>query len=135
MASKRYVLHFPQSIVDKPILSKLFRDFELTFNILKASIDEDGGLLTLDLIGKDSDIQRGVDFLKKLGVEVKPLSQKMKYHEDKCTHCGACVTFCPTYALNINRDTMEIKFDETKCVVCGVCVKYCPPRAMELSET
>jgi Pyruvate/2-oxoacid:ferredoxin oxidoreductase delta subunit len=134
MTSKRYVLHFPRTIVDKPILSGLFRDYELSFNILKASIDEDGGSLTLDLIGKDNDIHRGVDFLKKLGVDVKPLSQKIKYHEDKCIHCGACVIFCPTRALDINRDTMEIKFNEQKCVVCGVCIKYCPPRAMELSE-
>lgn len=134
MAAKRYVISFPKATVDRPILSELIKKFGLIFNILKASIDESGGVLTFDLIGTDSDIKTGVEFLKKLGVGVKPLSQKIRYDEKKCTQCGACVTFCPTSALHLDKTTREIKFDSSKCVLCAVCTKYCPPRALDIVE-
>lgn len=36
--AKKIVLHFPQKTVDKPVVSRLIRDYGLDFNILKASI-------------------------------------------------------------------------------------------------
>ena len=50
--SKRVVLRFPQRIVDRPIISSLVKDYDLEFNILKASITQDKeGLLVLELKG------------------------------------------------------------------------------------
>jgi ABC-type methionine transport system ATPase subunit len=51
--SKRIVLHFPRRMVDRPIVSKLVKDFNLDFNILKASVTPDEeGLLVMELTGK-----------------------------------------------------------------------------------
>ena len=36
--AKKIVLHFTQQTIDKPIVSSLIREFNLDFNILKASI-------------------------------------------------------------------------------------------------
>ena len=52
--SKSIVLHFPSRLVDRPIVSRLVRDFNLDFNILKASVTpEEEGLLVLDVLAPD----------------------------------------------------------------------------------
>jgi len=48
--SKRIVLHFPKRMVDRPIVSRLVKDYDLDFNILKALVTpEEEGLLVLEL--------------------------------------------------------------------------------------
>lgn len=131
--SHRLVLHFPPQLVDKPVISELVKKYNLTFNILRASISPMvEGLMVLELIGEEKDFERGERFLTDLGVKVQPLSQDIKRNEERCTHCGLCLGFCPTLALNIDRRTMKINFEESKCVACEVCLKACPPRAMEV---
>ena len=67
MVSKRIVLHFPQKLVDQPIVYKLIKDYSLEFNILKASITpEEEGLLVLELKGQDKDYNGGVGYLKEV---------------------------------------------------------------------
>jgi len=36
--SKRIVLHFPKRLVDRPIVSRLVKDYDLEFKILKALV-------------------------------------------------------------------------------------------------
>ncbi|MBM4445669.1 MAG: (Fe-S)-binding protein, partial [Chloroflexi bacterium] len=36
--SRRVVLHFPRTLVEQPIIYRLVRDYDLSFNILKASV-------------------------------------------------------------------------------------------------
>ncbi|HCP60132.1 MAG TPA: (Fe-S)-binding protein, partial [Dehalococcoidia bacterium] len=51
--SKKIVLHFPQRITDRPIVCRLIKDYDLEFNILKASVSPDKeGLMVLELRGK-----------------------------------------------------------------------------------
>ena len=38
MVKRKVVLHFPHEQVDKPIVSRLVKDFDMDFNILKAQI-------------------------------------------------------------------------------------------------
>jgi ABC-type methionine transport system ATPase subunit len=48
--AKRIVLHFPKRMVDEPILYRLIKDYDLEFNILKASITlEEEGLMVVEL--------------------------------------------------------------------------------------
>ncbi|MBN2025592.1 MAG: 4Fe-4S binding protein [Actinobacteria bacterium] len=133
MIRHKIVLHFPHEQVDKPIVSKLVRDFGLDFNILKASITpREEGLLVLEITGKEKDYERGMAYIESCGVSVQPLSQDIRRNELKCTHCGACVAVCPTDALYVDRDSMEVVFNNEECVACELCVKVCPPRAMEI---
>lgn len=131
--SHRLVLRFPPQLVDKPVISELVKKYNLTFSILRASISPKvEGLMVLELIGEEKDFERGERFLTGLGVKVQPLSQDIKRNEERCTHCGVCVGFCPTLALNIDRRTMKVNFEESKCIACEICLKACPPRAMEV---
>ena len=131
--SKRIVLHFPKRLVDRPIVSRLVKDYTLDFNILKASITpEKEGLLVLGLSGKQEDYDKGIRYLTKTGVRIQSLSQDVIRNEERCTHCGACITICPTDAFELEPLTRRVSFHNEKCLACGLCIKACPPRAMEL---
>ena len=131
--AKKIVLHFPQQSIDKPIVSALIRDFNLDFNILKASISPgEEGLMILELTGAQKDYDRGITYLQEAGLEIQSLSQDVLRNEERCTHCGACITMCPTRAFSLEKGTRKVNFDNSRCIVCELCVRACPPRAMEL---
>jgi ferredoxin len=131
--AKRIVLRFPQRLVDRPIVSHLVRDYNLDFNILKASVTQDDeGLMVLELSGQQSDYDRGIKYLTTSGVHIQSLSQDVLRNEERCTHCGACVTVCPPHAFEVDPVTRKVLFNDEKCVACGLCIKACLPRAMEV---
>ena len=131
--SKRIVLHFPKRIVDRPIVSHLVKDYNLDFNILKALFTPDEeGLMVLELTGKQKDYDEGIKYLTRTGVRIQSLSQNVLRNEERCTHCGACVTICPSGVFELEPVTRKITFTGEKCLACGLCLKACPPRAMEL---
>ena len=104
--AKKIVLHFPQQTIDKPIVSTLIRDFNLDFNILKASISPgEEGLMILELTGAQKDYDRGIKYLQEAGLEIQSLSQDVLRNEERCTHCGACITMCPTRAFSLEEAT------------------------------
>jgi NAD-dependent dihydropyrimidine dehydrogenase PreA subunit len=132
--SKKIVLTFPKELVDKPIVYKLIKEHNLVFNILKASITpEEEGLLVLELTGESKDVDKGVDYLKKRGAKIEPLSKDIVVDWEKCTQCGVCVAQCPTDALYVkDRKVMSVDFDSSKCIACELCVSPCPVRCIEV---
>jgi ferredoxin len=79
------------------------------------------GRLVLELTGKRAGMEAGLKYLSETGVEVQSLAQDVKWHEDRCTHCTACVSFCPTKALDVERTSMEISFKRDRCIACDRC--------------
>jgi ferredoxin len=131
--TKKVVLHFPKRIVDEPILYHLIKDFDLVFNILKASISPEAeGLMVVEFKGEPANFDKGVQYLLAQGVKIQSLSQDVSRNEERCTSCGACVTVCPVGAFESEKGTLMVRFKNDKCVACGACLKACPPRAMEL---
>jgi len=133
IVSKRIVLHFPRRLADRPIIYRLVRDYNLEFNILKASVTlEKEGLMVLELSGKQEEYDNGIKYLTENGVRIQSLSQNVIRNEERCTHCGACITICPTSAFELDPSTRRVKFFNERCLACGICIKACPPRAMEV---
>ena len=132
--SRRVVLRFPRTLVDQPIVSKLIKDYNLDFNILKASVSpKEEGLLVLELVGQSKDFDKAMAYLTEAGVVTQPLSRDIRRNEQRCTDCGACVVMCPTGAFEVEEVTRRVLFDDAKCIACELCLLTCPPRAMELT--
>ncbi len=133
MIAKRIVLHFPQRLVDQPIVYKLIKDYNLEFNILKAYVTpQEEGLMVLELKGGEVEFEKGIEYLKSSGVRIQPLSEDIIRNESKCTDCGLCVPTCPTEALVVDSTTRKVHFYDTKCIACELCIKICPTHAMEV---
>jgi NAD-dependent dihydropyrimidine dehydrogenase PreA subunit len=133
MQKRRVVLSYPPHLVDQPVIYRLVKDFDLMVNIMRARITpKEQGRLVLEITGKRSALVAGIDYLKEIGVEIQPLAQDVKWHEDRCTHCTACISTCPTNALDINRNQMAVSFKRDKCIACELCIPVCPYQAMEI---
>lgn len=59
------------------------------------------------------------------GIDFKP---QLAYYENKCIHCGECVSVCPTGAHKILDNTHA--FNRENCVACGKCEKKCLGEAL-----
>jgi ferredoxin len=133
VVTKRIVLRFPKRLVERPIIYRLIKDYDLEFNILRAAITpEQEGVMVLELKGNQTEYDKGVEFLIKAGVKIQSLSQDVTRNEERCTHCGACITVCPPGAFRVDPKTRLVIFDNKKCIACGLCLPACPPHAMEV---
>ncbi|WP_418792238.1 NIL domain-containing protein [Phosphitispora sp. TUW77] len=134
MSPKKIILKFPSGIVEKPLIYHLVKDYDLMVNIIKANVNPNKeGSMVMELIGDSPSYDQGLDFLRSQGVLVDYLNEGIVRNIDRCTHCGACTSICPSGALYISRPSMEVIFEDDKCVICGVCLKTCPVRALEPS--
>lgn len=133
MQKKRVVLTFPPTLVGQPLTYHLVKDYDLMINILRATVTpNEQGRLVVELTGKKKMLDDGIAYLNGLGVEVQSLAQDIKWHEDKCTHCTACIPACPTQAMSVNRETMEVSFVKERCIACELCIAVCPFKALEV---
>lgn len=136
MYSKILMLRFSAKVSKKPVVCYLTQRFDLTFNILNATIlPRQEGVMVLELSGERKQFREGVKFLKAQGVDVKNAGREVKRLKPRCTHCGACTAVCPTGALAVERPSMTVHFDLRKCSLCELCIPACPSRAMAVRPT
>jgi len=130
---KKLSLSFPRELVSEPITYRLIKEYDLVVNIIKAKITPDEeGRLDLEISGEENAINKGINYLNSIGVQVKPLIQEIKWNPDRCTHCTVCVPLCPVSAFELNTKERTVNFDKEKCIACGICVRVCPYRAIEI---
>jgi L-aspartate semialdehyde sulfurtransferase ferredoxin len=132
---RRIILRFKKSMIDKPVVYKLVKDFDLVFNILRANISPKAeSMMVMEIEGTEQNFKKGIAYLKSLNVETEPMQRDIARDESKCVHCGVCTSACAPEALHIvDRKTMKVEFDYKKCVACELCVKVCPVKAMSVS--
>jgi ABC-type methionine transport system ATPase subunit len=75
MAKMRIYLTFPPERVKDPVIHQLGRDFNLVTNIRRADVTATYGWVTLEIEGKQDDLERGVAWLKEKGVKVDPIEK------------------------------------------------------------
>jgi len=133
MAKRKLVLHFPPDLINEPLTYRLVKDFDLAINILSARVEpQEEGRLVVGVEGESAQIERGISYLKELGVRIQPLVQDIRWNPDRCTHCTMCVPLCPAQAFVLDRTTMEVTLDRDSCIACGLCARVCPYRAIDL---
>jgi L-aspartate semialdehyde sulfurtransferase ferredoxin len=134
MYSKKIVIRYTPDIVQQPVIYQLVKQYDLVFNILKARIfPRREGVIVLELSGLKENFDSGINFLKKMGLKVEPLSKSVSQNINRCVHCGACTAFCPTGALSFEKQSQQVLFDPENCSGCELCVSACPVRAMEIN--
>jgi L-aspartate semialdehyde sulfurtransferase ferredoxin len=131
---KRIIIRFKKKTIDKPIVYRLVKDYDLTFNILRASVfPRADSMMVLEIEGADENFQKGIEYLKDMNLDIEPIEQDINRDESRCVHCGVCTSVCAPEAMSINREDMKVEFDYEKCVACELCVKVCPVKAMNVS--
>jgi len=133
---KRVILRFKRNTIDKPVVYRLAKDFDLVFNILRANVSPKAeSMMVMEIEGNDADFAKGMEYLEQANIGIESIEQDINRDEERCVHCGLCTSVCAPEALGIDRETMRVNFDNEKCVACELCVKICPVKAMHVFFT
>lgn len=129
--TKKIMLYFPKCEVETPIIYYLVKDHDLMINVFRAKVTpEEEGYLVLDVTGTPENIDKGMEFVKTFGVTINYTNKGVIREDSRCTHCGVCITFCPTKALQItNKATREVTYNSDDCIECLACIRVCPYKA------
>lgn len=76
MSSRRVYLTYLGDAMKEPVIYELGHKFKVVTNIRGATIKEDIGLVTLEIIGDEDEIDAGIEWLKTMGVKVEPIEMK-----------------------------------------------------------
>lgn len=68
---KRVRLTFPPHLIKEPITFTMAKTYEVMPNIRRARVTETVGEMVLELEGQEENLDKGIEFLKKKGVEVE----------------------------------------------------------------
>ncbi|MBW1805039.1 MAG: 4Fe-4S binding protein [Deltaproteobacteria bacterium] len=139
MYKKTLSLRFPKKIVNDPIVVNLVKNFDLTFNILKATVyPRKEGLMVLELSGHRKNYQKGVRYLKDLGIKVTVYPRKeglmvleLSGHR-KNYQKG--VRYLKDLGIKVESIGQDISRDEDICFQCGACTAVCPSGALHIKR-
>ena len=73
MGKQRVKFTFEETLVKQPVIYELGRKFQIITNIRRADIGEDVGWVVLELEGGETEIKRGLEWVRSTGVRVGPL--------------------------------------------------------------
>lgn len=64
----------PAELLGEPMMYRLVKDFDLSPGVRRADVSRGEAWMTLELKGEtEEQLQRGVDYMREAGMEVKPL--------------------------------------------------------------
>ena len=130
---KTIILRFTKQTWRKPIIYGLSKESDLVFNILEAKVlPRQEAYAILGLEGSESEIGKGIEYLKGANVIVEEVPDSITRDDDSCVHCGACTAVCPSAALFVDGPDKVVTLDRDKCVACGNCARVCPVQCIEV---
>lgn len=129
---RKFKVTYNESNVQGSVAYVLVKEFDLTPNVLKANITDDGcGVMILSVSGDEETINKGMARVEECGYNVEPMVNHIHKEEAKCWECGACVAVCPTKSITVDKD-FHIIVDYNTCIACGSCVDACSVKALRL---
>jgi len=123
----KLLLRYPLPLDEMPYTAEVILETGAKINIDRATRDE----LIVDVPGDD--VEHVAELFREKGVEVRKLLKLITWDEERCIHCGACISVCPTRVFTFN-PSWNINLEEEKCVRCEICVKACPLSALACIE-
>jgi len=73
MAKKMVHLIFPQNLIKKPVIYTMAKKFDVVPNIRRAKVTESVGEVVLELEASKDNLDKGIAYLRKMGVKVEPI--------------------------------------------------------------
>jgi ABC-type methionine transport system ATPase subunit len=71
---KRIILRFKKDTIDKPIVYRLVKDFNLVFNILRANISPKAeSMMVIEVEGTETNFKNGMKYLTGLDIDTEPM--------------------------------------------------------------
>ena len=78
MNHARVKLTFPENLIKQPVIARLVKEFDVMPNIRQAKIEETVGWIVCELGGEAASIEKAIDWLRNLGVEVDRLGDVLE---------------------------------------------------------
>lgn len=126
----RVLLRFDTSNVDQPVTSQVILELKTPVNILSARMNQQGGEILAEISSDRAD--KVIKAFRDRGVIVDT-STLIEKDDDRCIHCGACVSLCPMDALHFEENhTVALDPDLCNGSSCGLCVDACIRAAIRL---
>jgi ABC-type methionine transport system ATPase subunit len=69
----RVKLTFPEHLIKQPVIARMVREFDIMPNIRRANVEETFGWMICELGGNDLAVERAIEWLGDLGVQVDRL--------------------------------------------------------------
>ena len=123
----KLLLRFPSYLHEEPHIAEVILETGAKINIDRANVDAVRGELIID-VPRDN-VERVAALFREKGVEVRKLMKLIAWDEERCIHCGACISVCPTSVFKFD-PSWTVYLEEEKCIRCEVCVKACPLGAL-----
>lgn len=75
MYKARVYLTFKESLIQKPVIYEIGHRFKVVTNVRSASVSGGVGVMALEIDGEQVEVLKALDYLRSVGVEVKPIEQ------------------------------------------------------------
>ena len=73
MTNVRVKLTFPEHLIKQPVIARMVREFDIMPNIRRANVEDTVGWMICELGGNDLAVERAIEWLGDLGVQVDRL--------------------------------------------------------------
>lgn len=125
-------INISSDIITKPIMAESILETGVLLNISQAHFDRSCGEVVADV--DEDKFDQMCKSLTSKGAKVTKLNVPIKWDENECVECGACMSVCPTKVFSMD-DVFSLVVDESKCIQCGTCVDMCPHNALTLGNS
>jgi ABC-type methionine transport system ATPase subunit len=66
----RLFVSFPETLVDRPLIYEIIKEFDVVPNIRRANVEDRSGWIILELVGAHDVCDAAIDYLENLGCTV-----------------------------------------------------------------